>query len=416
MQRSQGRSARPTIAVALVAAFTGMLFSASMPAASAAETTVDVNERLITQEPLAPGASRVLTLDELPANAGTAMVVVGAEDASSTTHVAVCPGAVATAACKADPQLTPPVQEAGYAHVTLDMSKADRKVTLHNSSATVALTVRFANYTVDRSATAVSAPTSGRPAAGNTGVPTGTKLSVHEGDLVIDKPNTVIDAKEIRGIVWVRASNVVIKRSLITGRHTSTDLALVMVQSGSVRIEDTEMYAKSPNAHIRGIIGSNFTLLRTDVHNVIDQMVITGDNVTVQSSWLHGNLHYKSDPNYGGTPSHDDNAQISIGNNIKFLGNTMEGSHSASLMVTQDRGPVRNLQFIGNYVANGGCGLNLAEKKHGAMTGFVIKDNVFARNQIHAGCAMIIDGSTIPRLSLSNNTWADGKAISVIGR
>jgi hypothetical protein len=299
------------------------------------------------------------------------------------------------------------------------MSDANRKVTLHNSgsTSTVALTVRFANYTTDGAAPTPIAPSApGRPGSSNTGVPTGTNLRVHEGDLTITTPNTVIDAMEIRGFVFVRAPGVVIKRSLITGRPTSTDIALVMVQTGSVRIEDTEMYSKYPNAHIRGVIGHNFTLLRADVHTVIDQMVITGDNVTVQDSWLHGNLHYASDPNYGGTPSHDDNAQISIGNNLKFIGNTMESTHNASVMVTQDRGPVTNLQLVDNYIANGGCAINLAQKKFGPMHGFVIRDNVFARNQIHAGCAMIVDAATIPLLALSNNTWADGKPISLISR
>jgi hypothetical protein len=176
------------------------------------------------------------------------------------------------------------------------------------------------------------------------------------------------------------------------------------------------MYAKYANAHIRGVIGQNFTLRRANVHTVIDQMVITGDNVTVEDSWLHGNLHYDQDPNYNNTPSHDDNVQISIGSNLKFLRNTMESSHSASLMVTQDRGAVRNLQFVGNYVGEGGCGLNLAEKKYGAMSGFVIKDNVFPRTQIHKGCAMIVDKPTIPLLSIANNTWSDGKPVAITPR
>jgi hypothetical protein len=416
-QRPQGRATRPSIAVALVAALAGVLFTAGMPAASAS-STVTVNHRVITNKVVAAGASYTMTLDSLPANAKTAMIVVGGKGAAARTKISACAGGVATAACKAAPQLTTPVSKAGYAHVVLNMAGAGKKVTLHNSSSKVSLTVRFAWYTVDGATAPASTPkpASGRPGPSNTGVPAGTKLTVHNGDLTITKANTVIDAMDIRGIVFVRAPGVVIKRSLITGRPTSTDLALVMVQKGSARIEDSELYAKHPNAHIRGVIGQNFTLLRADVHTVIDQMVITGDNVTVQHSWLHGNLHYAKDPNYQNKPSHDDNAQISIGKNLKFIGNTMEGTHNASLMVTQDRGPVRNLTFTGNYVANGGCAINLAQKKHGAMSGFVFRNNVFARNQIHKGCAMIVDKATAGLLTLGNNTWTDGKAISIVKR
>ncbi len=251
------------------------------------------------------------------------------------------------------------------------------------------------------------------PDGSNTGVPAGVGLSVHEGDLKVTTANTVIDAMEIRGTVWVQAPGVVIKNSLISGRTYTSDLALVMVQgAGSVTIQDSELYAKYPSVHIRGIIGQNFTLLRSDVHDVIDQMVITGDNVLVKDSWLHSNLYYLQDPNYNNTPTHDDNAQISIGTNLSFVHNTMESTHNAAIMVTQDRGKVSRLTLKDNLISNGACAVNLAEKSYGPMSGFVFTDNVFTRTQKYSGCAIKVPTTTSSLISSSGNSWADGKPVA----
>jgi hypothetical protein len=406
-----------SVVAALVALTLGSFAAVAAPAASAASTSVTLDQRVLTNHVLAPGQSVVIPLDSLPANATSASFAIGAAPGSGATSLAMCPGGSVTTSCTSTTTLAvPSAGDTVYAHTTLDMTGAGRKAVIYNSKATTDVTVRLASYTAEQPAAAPS--TSGRPGPGNTGVPSGTRLSVHEGDLTITTPNTVVDAKEIRGIVWVRAANVTIKRSLITGRHTSTDLALIMVQGegSSVRVEDTEMYAKSQNAHIRGIIGSNFTLTRVNMHHVIDQMVITGSNVLVQDSWLHSNLHYAKDPNYNNTPSHDDNAQISIGNNIKFLRNTLAGTHNAAIQVTQDRGAVSNVVFSDNHVSNGGCSMNLAQKAHGPMKGFIVKNNVFTRTQIHKGCAMIVDSGTLPLMSVSNNKWDDGAAVKVTTR
>ena len=146
---------------------------------------------------------------------------------------------------------------------------------------------------------------------------------------------------------------------------------------------------------------------------MIDQVLITGDNVTVQNSWLHDNLYYEQDPNYNNTPSHNDNIQISIGKNLRFLNNTMNGTKNAAMMVTQDRGTVTDLVFSGNNVDGGACSINLAEKAYGPLSGLIIKDNVFGRNTKVANCAILSPSTTTPLLSLGNNVYTDGAAVTV---
>ncbi|WP_150118231.1 right-handed parallel beta-helix repeat-containing protein, partial [Cellulomonas sp. B6] len=253
----------------------------------------------------------------------------------------------------------------------------------------------------------------------NTGVPAGTTLTVHEGDLKITEPNTVIDSMEVRGIVWVRAPGVVIKNSLITGRKLESSLSLVYAGDPgvSVTIEDSELYAKDPSPHVRGIIGSSFTLRRVNMHGVVDHMAITGDHVLVESSWLHDTLYYENDPYYNGTPTHDDNAQIAVGDDITFRGNTLSGTHNAAIQVTQDRGVVSNLTLDRNWISDGACSVNLAQNKWGPVRNVVITNNVFTRTQTFGGCAIIADHDTIPQITLGGNVWSDGKgSIGIQGR
>ncbi len=280
-----------------------------------------------------------------------------------------------------------------------------------------------ASPTPTRSATPTPTPTRGsaaRPPAGvpgpdTTGVPAGTRLTVHEGDMRITTPGTVVDGMEIRGIVRVEASNVTIRRSVVSGRPADSSVGLVMMigDARNLTIEDSELYSKDRSPHVRGVIGHGLTMTRVDVHSVTDQLMLTGGDVLVQDSWLHDNLHWEKDANFGGGPTHDDNVQIAAGSNIRLLRNVLEGTHNAAVMVTQDRGAVRDLQLVGNRIGGGGCSVNLAEKSVGPLAGLVLTDNVFDRTQVHRGCAIIADAGTIPLLQLRGNRWADGVATTV---
>lgn len=434
--------------------------------AAAATTYVELDRRVLTGEVVGPGDTHVLRLP-VPAGATGVRLSVTGQLAWRPTKVSVCPGDRATRACLAAPVMTTPTGRARNAHVDVDLRGADREVVLHSSAASVALTVRVLGYALDapaprptapRTPTAAPAPPraptaapsatrapvatptpqpsatrapapapsapASRPPAGTpgpdtTGVPAGTRLRVHDGDLRITTPGTVVDSVEVRGVVRVEAPNVTIRRSAVTGRPgMDSSHALVMVVEGgrNLTIEDSELYSKHRTRTIRGLIGHSFTMTRVEVHSVTDQLMVTGGDVLVQDSWLHGNLYWESDPHFGGGPTHDDNVQISAGSDIRLLRNRFEGTHNAAVMVTQDRGPVRGLQVVGNRIGGGGCSVNLAEKSHGPLQGTVLADNTFDRTQGHKGCAIIADAGTIPVLQLRGNRWADGAETEVTQR
>ena len=126
---------------------------------------------------------------------------------------------------------------------------------------------------------------------------------------------------DIRGFVQINAPGVVIKNTRIRGTATTIQRALVTSNSAgaSVTIQDSELYASSPSPYIDGVRGFNITVQRSNIHHVIDTFHLTGGNVRIESSWLHDNVHYASDPLQGGGASHDDSIQIQAGSNIRIL-------------------------------------------------------------------------------------------------
>ncbi|MDD9205819.1 right-handed parallel beta-helix repeat-containing protein, partial [Georgenia sp. 10Sc9-8] len=161
----------------------------------------------------------------------------------------------------------------------------------------------------------------GKPGPDSTGVPAGTVLEVHHGDLDIREPGTVIDGLDVRGYVRVRAEDVVIRNSVIRGGTAGRQDGLIKVIDGgaSLLIEDSELAAADPNPGIDGLKGWNITARRVNIHSVIDGGHFWGSNVTVENSWIHDLLHYRNDPNHS-DGSHDDGIQIQQGSNIRITG------------------------------------------------------------------------------------------------
>jgi hypothetical protein len=268
----------------------------------------------------------------------------------------------------------------------------------------------FAGGTLGISQTA-SAGASGTVAE-TAGVPSQTDLTVHQGDLIITTPGAVIDGLDIRGLVSVRAPNVTIKNSVVRGRPVTSDAALVSNSSPGLVIQDSELYDAYPSPYIKGFVGSNVTIRRTDIHDVTDQVHLTGGNVRVEASWLHDNLHYEVDPSQNNTPSHDDSVQIQAGANISIVGNDISGAHNSGIQITQNTGNVSGVVFSGNKIDGGGCSFNISEGGRGPVKDVTISGNAFGRQTKIANCAVIAPPTSMP--TISNNTYVpDGAAVTV---
>jgi len=460
--------------IAAVAALVTGLFGVAAPASAASDVSVTVSAAQSKAVKLVSAVSDrstpVFTVGALPAAhasiyvgarvrvsgkasymlqarvkwSGEMTVSVKRRDTTGTSTDIVVAVPVAVKAAKAD-QILVDLTASGSSPVTLtgtvknlrtglkhDVTVTDRasnRVTTKagtdawvygSSNATSPQTVRVANY-VAPATPAPTQPAPTQPATPTTpvqsgaGVPAGTKLTLHEGDLLITKPNTVVRNLEIRGFVRVNAPGAVIENSKILGRKTTTSVAIVSNYNNgnTFTIRNSEIYAATPSPYLNGIMGHNFTADRVWVHGVVDSVRITGSNVTISNSLLEKNLHYAVDPTQGNKPSHDDSIQIQGGSNIKITGNRISGAFNAAIQVTQGLGKVSQVAISGNRLDGGGCTVNIAETGGSAIKGISLTSNTFGQTRRVAGCGVVAPTTSYPQMTA--NLWeSTGKAVAIV--
>ena len=273
--------------------------------------------------------------------------------------------------------------------------------------------VRVASTTTTATAPAVVTSTT-RPSASNTGVPAGTTLRQHRGNLTITTPGATYDRLDIHGFVNVKAPNVKITRSIIRGGRATHSIGLVTNTTATATglvIEDSEIVPEHPSVWLDGVKGANFTLRRVDVRGTVDNVKVHGDNVVIENSWLHDSRYYSRDPHHR-DGSHNDGVQVLGGRNIRIRNNTITGARNAALQVTQDFSATTDVQFTGNYADGGGCTVNLAHDDRSSMSGITVRDNRFGRNTRYDNCAIVATRKT--SLTASNNVWDDtGAAVRI---
>ncbi|OJT24970.1 hypothetical protein BO221_11315 [Archangium sp. Cb G35] len=245
----------------------------------------------------------------------------------------------------------------------------------------------------------------GRPDATNTGVPSGAALTVHNGDLTITTNGTVIEGLDIHGFVTVRASNVVIRRSIIRGGVATRNRKVVSFESGTDNlIEDSELTVANPSAWIDNLGGSNFTARRLNIHGGVDG-IKAGSNTVIERCYIHDMTYFSVDPNQGGKNSHNDAIQILSGSNIQVQDNNlvMPESQNAAIQVTQDFGVVSSLFIRRNWADGGRCTFNFSHKGGTSLT-VSATNNRFGRNSYY-NCPILKSTGTTG--TFTGNVWDD---------
>lgn len=230
------------------------------------------------------------------------------------------------------------------------------------------------------------------PSAATTGVPAGTQLRVHKGNLVVRRPGAVISGLEVRGRVVIKAANVTIRNTAIRGGSKPRSgiglLTIVNRRARNYVVENVTIRPRRISRNFDGIKVSRPGLLRRlDVSGTVDGILIYGSGVRVESSYLHDFRHFRFNPKQRGG-SHDDSIQVVAGDGIRIFGNTLTGARNAAVMVTQDVGPTRDLQITDNWIDNGACSINFGSGGP-YQTGIQVNGNRFGRAQLVPGCAIV---------------------------
>ena len=184
----------------------------------------------------------------------------------------------------------------------------------------------------------------GLPDATNTGVPAGTTLTIVNGDLDVTRAGTVIDGKDIRGCVTVKAPAVTIRRSKITCKDFYAVANFTSYySSGGLVIEDSEV--DCANTSGTGVGDYGVTARRLNIHNCENGFDI--DNTfTVQDSYIHDL--------YEGPEGHADGIQLAGGAHITITHNTIFNPNGTSAIISNPRSNsdvlvANNLMAGGSY-------------------------------------------------------------------
>ena len=242
----------------------------------------------------------------------------------------------------------------------------------------------------------------GWPGQDNTGWQhTGVTLrSFHcTGDVTeITRAGTVIDGRDIRCGLLIRANNVTVSRSRVTARAQIP----IRTEDGrtGVRISDVEIVGQPGCIAAIGYMG--WTALRVNIHGCGDGVRIENGS-TLQDSWIHDFWDGTENGRQIDTPHHD-GAQSTGGSDIVIRHNRIDNPHdqTSCVLIGDEFGNPSNILIERNYFNGGNYSVYLAP----TGTNRTIRDNTFTRNHVYGPDN--VDGQYV----WTGNRYTDGKPVN----
>jgi hypothetical protein len=231
----------------------------------------------------------------------------------------------------------------------------------------------------------------GFPDASNTGIPAGTKLIVVTGNQTYWTAGQVIDGKDIRGCVEIKAANITIKNSKI-----SCDNSYVVYNeaNASFVIEDSEVTCN--NGPGTGLGDANITARRVNVHGCEN-----GFNVAVNVSLTDSFIHDL----WADSAAHSDGLQLAIGNDVTIKHNVIEaGSNGTSAIISPSTG-TKNVLIQNNLMSGGAATVYCRQK--GAGDNYQVIDNRISRKFYPTGGAYMPWTECEDEAVVTGNVWDD---------
>ncbi|MFA7265137.1 MAG: hypothetical protein WC054_02395 [Candidatus Nanopelagicales bacterium] len=247
----------------------------------------------------------------------------------------------------------------------------------------------------------------------NTGCAT---LTRHDGTLVLDQPGKVYSKLDIHGKVDMRAPGVKLVDSIARGgvAPATGSTGVIMATHANLSdylIEGVTVAPNHPAKNLNGIYASRpGTIRRANISAAVDGIVIHGDKVWVDETWVHDLTTYPTGHSDGG-PTHNDCIQIEGGKGVRVTNSDLSGASNAAIMVTQNAGPVGDLIVMGTHLAGGSYAINFGSKGD-PKKNLLIAHNVFGFSKDGQRRAIIRNAAASPIIEYAN-TYDDGTPITV---
>jgi hypothetical protein len=171
--------------------------------------------------------------------------------------------------------------------------------------------------------------------------------------MTVTKAGTVLTNLDITGTVLVRAPNVTIKDSRITGRVDTGDAG----QYPGTKIEHVEIigpYAPATDGGYPGVGYSDYTCDFCNIHGWGKGFDMV-ENIVIANSWVH-DIQVYGNPAKGG--SHNEAILSTGGHNFTIVNNNLDSGNepnvSASLALYSQQGPIEDVYATGNLFNGGG--------------------------------------------------------------
>jgi hypothetical protein len=178
------------------------------------------------------------------------------------------------------------------------------------------------------------------PTARTAGVPAGTALRTHAGDLTVGTAGAVVDGLSVTGSILVQAPNVTIRRTRVNIAKQAYWAVRQLPGATNLVIEDSELAGGGRVQTGVSQEASGLTVRRCSIHDV-DRGVVARDRVTVQDSLLYGLSTGVSDQ--GGV------ADVAIVHNS--IASTGRGE--AAIALYTNSGALSGVAVDGNLLAGG---------------------------------------------------------------
>lgn len=247
-----------------------------------------------------------------------------------------------TASCTPSPVLTPTSGGDTFSVTcSVPRSTVTRTVTVTGTTTPV-----FSSSTTTTTASPTSTATAW-PGPANTGVPAGTTLT-RSGDVLVTTAGAVVDKLDIRGTLQIRADNVTVRRTRVTG--SAYALIRVADTAKGVVLEDVTIdgMGSGGTSNSGGIIGPA-RVVRANISGV-ENGVVPGSGSVITDSWIH-DLGAPGNPHIDGVQIDGGVSEITVERNFVDMS---EWGQTSTVMVDNYFGPADAIMVRGNRLLGGG--------------------------------------------------------------
>lgn len=255
------------------------------------------------------------------------------------------------------------------------------------------------------------------PTTNCAGVPAGVTLTTYNGDFSATTPGQVISGMRITGSLIVKAQDVVIKKSEITGKVVNDESSTKY----RFTIEDSTIgQASGCSSFGNGAVGiANYTARRVHIRGFPDGFRIAGSNVIIEDSFVklcsaNSNDHSDGIQAYGASSG----TNIHIRHNVIDQRAVTNGAATAPIFIPNDGDQQGNqnitVSVTDNVLAGGGYSMRIFGNlpfTATAVTGNKIVNNTWEYQPVDVACGSIgswSDNATV------NYDWNAGIILSQV--